>query len=207
MLIPAVVEKFLLSHIARIIREQWDPMSVSGSTNLSALLRILADECPSAKATSKRMKDLLESLYSKAKASISDEIFIPIYSKDSIEATETGCGAFLDRQYWRSIKLIRSLLCFRGVLSDAALEEMVMEGIVNRSSVMALQISAISSPHTVKKCSALMSVIPEAWLPPSRPISYRSTATFVEQLAREHASNRDFAKQSRKFIETVRQGA
>jgi hypothetical protein len=55
---------------------------------------------------------------------------------------------------------MRSILCFRALLSDASLEELLVEGLVNRCAVMALQFSVLASPATVHKCRALIQLIP-----------------------------------------------
>jgi hypothetical protein len=55
---------------------------------------------------------------------------------------------------------MRSILCFRSLLSDACLEELLLEGLVNRYTVLALQFSDLSSPATLVKCRTLIEQIP-----------------------------------------------
>uniref|UniRef100_A0A1I8BV24 GCFC domain-containing protein n=1 Tax=Meloidogyne hapla TaxID=6305 RepID=A0A1I8BV24_MELHA len=141
-LIPNVVEKVIFPKIARIIREQWDPLSLSESTNLGNLLRSLVNDYPIASSKSKRMNEI-----------------------------------------------IRSILCFRGILSDLFLEELVMEGLVNRCVVMSLQFASISSPTIIPKCLALCSQIPGHW------------RFYVKQAIEAHRQrDRKFAEQIQNFV-------
>jgi hypothetical protein len=68
---------------------------------------------------------------------------------------------FIANKYFNHfLKIMRSILCFRGILSDACLEELVMEGLVNRCVVMSLQFAVISNPSIIPKCMALGAQIP-----------------------------------------------
>ncbi|KAL7071860.1 hypothetical protein ACQ4LE_008846 [Meloidogyne hapla] len=202
-LIPNVVEKVIFPKIARIIREQWDPLSLSESTNLGNLLRSLVDDYPIATSKSKRMNEILDGLHSKIRDVLENDTFVPLYSKDAIEAVETGCAEFMDRQFWKSIKIIRSILCFRGILSDLFLEELVMEGLVNRCVVMSLQFASISSPTIIPKCLALCSQIPVDWLSQKRRSSntYRPLEILLKQAIEAHRQrDRKFAEQIQNFV-------
>ncbi|KAL3074329.1 hypothetical protein niasHS_015159 [Heterodera schachtii] len=202
-LIPSVVEKIVFPKIAKIVREQWDPLSLHESSNLAQLLRSLVEEYPVANASSKRMQELLEGVYARLRDTIDRDTFVPLYSKEAIESTETGCGAFLDRQFWKSIKLMRSILCFRSILSDACLEELVVEGLLNRFTVLALQFSVLAHQSTLTKCRAVIGQIPSSWLPPSRPSSYRPLAALLKQVVEIHRRDRKFLAQSQRFIDLL----
>jgi hypothetical protein len=58
---------------------------------------------------------------------------------------------------------MRSIQCFRGILSDACLEELLIEGLVNRCIVMALQFSVLTSTTMPEKCRALIEQIPVSY--------------------------------------------
>ncbi|KAL7071933.1 hypothetical protein ACQ4LE_008805 [Meloidogyne hapla] len=109
----------------------------------------------------------------------------------------------MDRQFWKSIKIIRSILCFRGILSDLFLEELVMEGLVNRCVVMSLQFASISSPTIIPKCLALCSQIPVDWLSQKRRSSntYRPLEILLKQAIEAHRQrDRKFAEQIQNFV-------
>uniref|UniRef100_A0A915N8W1 GCF C-terminal domain-containing protein n=1 Tax=Meloidogyne javanica TaxID=6303 RepID=A0A915N8W1_MELJA len=202
-LIPNVVEKVIFPKIARIIREQWDPLSLNESTNLGTFLRSLIDDYPITTTKSKRMNEILDLLHSKFRDVLENDTFVPLYSKDAIEAVETGCAEFMDRQFWKSIKIIRSILCFRGILSDLFLEELVMEGLVNRCVVMSLQFGSISNPTIIPKCLALCSQIPVDWLSQKRRSSntYRPLEILLKKVIEFHRQkDRKFAEQIQNFV-------
>jgi len=202
-LIPSVVEKVLLPLLARILREQWDPISLKESQNCASLIRQLTRDFPSMRTSSKRVRELLETIWKRLKSMVADA-FIPLYSKENIESNETGCRAFLNRQFWMSIKLIRCVLAFRGVLSDACLEELVVEDIINRCTVMALQVSIITEEAIVGMSLAVVKEIPKDWLPSSRPASYRPLVNFMSQVANIHENTeRDLLKPIKCFIDSV----
>uniref|UniRef100_A0A914HZQ4 GCF C-terminal domain-containing protein n=1 Tax=Globodera rostochiensis TaxID=31243 RepID=A0A914HZQ4_GLORO len=202
-LIPSVVEKIVFPKIAKIVREQWDPLSLSESSNLAQLLRSLVEEYPVANANSKRMQEVLEGVYGRLRDTIDRDTFVPLYSKEAIESTETGCGAFLDRQFWKSIKLMRSILCFRSIVSDACLEELLVEGLLNRFTVLALQFSVLAHQSTLTKCRAVVEQIPSSWIPPSRPNSYRPLAALLKQVVELHRRDRKFLAHAQRFIDLL----
>ncbi|KAF7639747.1 GCFC domain-containing protein [Meloidogyne graminicola] len=200
-LIPNIVEKVIFPKIARIIREQWDPLSLTESTNLATLLRSLINDYPVANLNSKKMKEILECLNLRIRDVLENDTFVPLYSKDAIESVETGCAVFMDRQFWKSIKIMRSILCFRGILSDNFLEELVMEGLVNRCVVMSLQFAVITNPTTIPKCLALGAQIPIDWLPPKHYSSYRSLEVLFKQVIEVYKQrDRKFSEQMQNFV-------
>uniref|UniRef100_A0A915MCY9 GCF C-terminal domain-containing protein n=1 Tax=Meloidogyne javanica TaxID=6303 RepID=A0A915MCY9_MELJA len=205
-LIPNVVEKVIFPKIARIIREQWDPLSLNESTNLGTFLQSLIDDYPITTTKSKRMNEILDLLHSKFRDVLENDTFVPLYSKDAIEAVETGCAEFMDRQFWKSIKIIRSILCFRGILSDLFLEELVMEGLVNRCVIMSLQFGSISNPTIIPKCLALCSQIPVDWFSQKRRSSntYRPLESLLKKVIEFHRQkDRKFAEQIQNFVNLV----
>lgn len=62
--------------------EQWDPLSLSQSTNLANLLRTWIAEYPTMAGSSRQVMTLLEAIRKKAKSSIDDDTFVPLYSKE-----------------------------------------------------------------------------------------------------------------------------
>ncbi|KAH7722015.1 SNARE domain containing protein [Aphelenchoides avenae] len=220
-ILPAIVEKVILPKITKIVTEQWDPLSLTESRNLSSVLLSLVEDFPSmspvikASAVALRCDKQESSLFcgrrhfcaslqqrvSRARAAV---LYL-ILSFRAIENSETGCGAFLDRQFWKSIKLVRSLMSLRGLLSDAALEDLIVEGVINRCSVLALQFSVISDASMVAKCRAMVAEIPREWLPPSKPASYRSMAALLSEAASAHKhNNREFAREMQHFADEAR---
>uniref|UniRef100_A0A915DJP4 GCF C-terminal domain-containing protein n=1 Tax=Ditylenchus dipsaci TaxID=166011 RepID=A0A915DJP4_9BILA len=201
-IIPSVVEKVLLPKIAKIVQDQWDCLSLKQSKNLASLLHSLVDDFPTVNGTSKPLLNVLSAIYHKAKASIEADTFVPLYSKEAIEAPSTGCGSFLDQQFWICVKLMRSIGCFRNLLSDSCLEELLIDGIVNRSGVLALQFSVISNPAMLPKCLALINEIPSNWLPSTNPSIYKSLAAILSRVVLEHKNKeKNLCKKLQEFAD------
>uniref|UniRef100_A0A914P6K4 GCF C-terminal domain-containing protein n=1 Tax=Panagrolaimus davidi TaxID=227884 RepID=A0A914P6K4_9BILA len=202
-LIPAIIEKLFIPRLTRIINEQWDPFSLSQTRNLSYFISILIDETPTLNAETKSMKNLLKAIMSKFKSTIKEDTFVPLYAKEALQNPSTGCYAFLDRRFWSLIKLIRSANCFQTILSKEALHEIIIDGIINRGCVLALQLSPKDSPKTIKKCNAIIDEIPAEWLLPSINSAPYCSLLSALKLISEANNDSDQTRKIDKFIEMI----
>uniref|UniRef100_A0AAF5Q259 GCF C-terminal domain-containing protein n=1 Tax=Wuchereria bancrofti TaxID=6293 RepID=A0AAF5Q259_WUCBA len=198
-LIPLCIEKVVLWKITDLIRERWDPLSQQQCRNLGFLLDQLIDECPTLVPSSRPVQKLLQTICLRAQDAIDEDLFVPIYSKQAVENPATGCKAFLDRQTWTSVKLIRCLNCLSAVLSEEKMRELVLDGIVNRV-MPALQCATISDQSMIRKCRALMKLIPPAWREDNTRIALRNFNDLLGKVAEEHKNNREFVKEVKKFV-------
>uniref|UniRef100_A0A1I7VH53 GCFC domain-containing protein n=1 Tax=Loa loa TaxID=7209 RepID=A0A1I7VH53_LOALO len=197
--VPLCIEKVLLWKITDLIRERWDPLSQHQCRNLGFLLNQLIDECPTLVPNSRPVQKLLQTICLRAQDAIDEDLFVPIYSKQAVENLATGCKAFLDRQTWTSVKLIRCLNCLSGVLSEEKMRELILDGIVNRM-MPALQCAAISDQSMIRKCRALMKLVPASWREDSTRIALRNFNDLLGKVAEEHRNNREFVKEVKKFV-------
>ncbi|MCP9261102.1 hypothetical protein DINM_004190 [Dirofilaria immitis] len=156
-----------------LIRERWDPLSQHQCRNLGFLLSQLIDECPTLVPTSRSVQKLLQTICLRAQDAIDEDLFVPIYSKQAVENLATGCKAFLDRQTWTSVKLIRCLSCLSSIISEEKMRELVLDGIINRM-IPALQCATISDQSMIRKCRALMKLVPTAWREDNTRIALRN---------------------------------
>lgn len=62
----------------------WDPMSVSQTSRLSALVNNLIESFPTMSSKSKNTVSLLEAISSKIITSLDEDTFMPLYSKESV---------------------------------------------------------------------------------------------------------------------------
>ncbi|VDK71787.1 unnamed protein product [Litomosoides sigmodontis] len=198
-LVPLCIERVVLWKITDLIRERWDPLSQHQCRNLGFLLSQLIDECPTLVPSSRPVQKLLQTICIRAQDAIDEDLFVPIYSKQAVENLATGCKAFLDRQTWTSVKLIRCLNCFSAVLSEEKMRELILDGIVNRM-MPALQCAIISDQSMVRKCRALMKLVPATWREDSACIALRNFKDLLEKVAEEHKNNREFVKEVKKFV-------
>ncbi|KAL3998109.1 SNARE domain family protein [Acanthocheilonema viteae] len=188
-LVPLCIERVVLWKITDLIRERWDPLSQHQCRNLGFLLSQLIDECPTLVPSSRPVQKLLQTICLRAHDAIDEDLFVPIYSKQAVENAATGCKAFLDRQTWTSVKLIRCLSYLSVVLSEEKMRELVLDGIINRM-MPALQCAVISDQSMIRKCRALMKLVPTAWRDNSTHIALRNFNDLLGKVAEEHKNNR-----------------
>uniref|UniRef100_A0A915PNM6 t-SNARE coiled-coil homology domain-containing protein n=1 Tax=Setaria digitata TaxID=48799 RepID=A0A915PNM6_9BILA len=187
--VPLCIEKVVLWKVIDLVRERWDPLSQHQCRNLGILLNQLIDECPTLVPSSRSVQKLLQTICLRAQDAIDEDLFVPIYSKQAVENLATGCKAFLDRQTWTSVKLIRCLSCLSSVLSEEKMRELVLDGIVNRM-MPALQCATISDQSMIRKCRALMKLVPVAWREDGTRIALRNFNDLLGKVAEEHKNNR-----------------
>lgn len=87
------------------------------------------------------------------------------------------------------LQLIRCLSCLSAVLSEEKMRELVLDGIVNRM-MPALQCATISDQSMIRKCRALMKLVPSAWREDSTRIALRNFNDLLGKVAEEHKNNR-----------------
>lgn len=69
------------------------------------------------------------------------------------------------------------------------MRELVLDGIINRM-MPALQCAIISDQSMIRKCRALMKLVPAAWREDSTCIALRNFKDLLEKVAEEHKNNR-----------------
>lgn len=200
-LIPLCVEKIVLPKLAGIIREQWDPLSSEQCKRLGCLINTMIDECPTLVASSRSVQQVLEALRERVQESIDEDLFMPIYSKQAVENAATGCRAFLDRQFWTAIKLMRCLGYFSDILSKECICQLMLEGIAGRCLVLALQCSVTDDTSIIRKCDAILKLIPsENWAQySSGPL--RSLSSVLLRIADENISKeKELSRRIRRVV-------
>lgn len=71
----------------------WDPVSVSQTNRLGALVRNLVDTYPTISSTSKNTVNLLEAISAKIVTSLDEDTFMPLYSKELVVSIHSVCSA------------------------------------------------------------------------------------------------------------------
>lgn len=69
------------------------------------------------------------------------------------------------------------------------MRELVLDGIVNRV-IPALQCATLSDQSTIRKCRALIKLIPAAWRENSTRVAVRNLNDLLGKVADEHKNNR-----------------
>ncbi|TFK08620.1 beta/gamma crystallin domain-containing protein 3 [Platysternon megacephalum] len=81
-ILPTIIEKTLLPKITGFVEHVWDPLSTSQTVSLVQLCKNIFEEHSLSKnESSKAKQDLVNSIVSRMKKSIEEDVFIPLYPK------------------------------------------------------------------------------------------------------------------------------
>ncbi|TKR64152.1 hypothetical protein L596_024734 [Steinernema carpocapsae] len=205
-IIPSVVQKCVLPRVIRLMKECYDPMSLQQSRNVGHLISQLVDDFPTLTATTKEVKLLLKSIHEAIKSSLEEDLFMPLFTRDALVNVNTGCAAFMNRQFWSAVKAIHCIKSFSSLFSEETIQTLILDGVVNRVINLALQ---CLWPHSqeaenVLKCREIIKVLPKEWFPARNLSAFRSLCSLFSAMAREyHDSNRSFSSELKKFVNAV----
>lgn len=112
------------------------------------------------------MRTLFTAILDKMKASLENDVFIPIFPKQSVfskisreiksfdlnninfffsfDRLQEAKSSFFQRQFSSALKLFRNLLSWEGILSDSALKEIAILSLLNRYLLSAIRVSIMS---------------------------------------------------------------
>ncbi|KAL6728999.1 hypothetical protein Aduo_000094 [Ancylostoma duodenale] len=207
-IIPLIIEKVVLPFLTDVVNVEWEPMSLKQSQRLGAVLSGLSDYPKLNVEDSKSFAVLAAAVKTKITTAIDDDLFVPIYSKQSIKNPATGCAAFLDRQYWAAIKLLRGLRAFSSFLNPATRLELVLDGVVNRVCVVALETGILDDASCERKVRALLGEIPEEMIETAKPDSFRNLIRCLGRVVDEQkAAGRSYYRDVRKYMEKLQKKA
>ncbi|GMR53759.1 hypothetical protein PMAYCL1PPCAC_23954, partial [Pristionchus mayeri] len=135
------------------------------------------------------------------KNAIDEDLFVPMFSRSSMDNPHTGCRSFLDRQFWSAIKLMQCVSVFSGVLSDALVAQLCFS-ISNRVCVIALQLVDMCEPHVIIKTRALLSRI-RRWIRFGRVNELRPLLTCLSNVQKCHSDHKDLMRETQSAIEEI----
>uniref|UniRef100_A0A8D2JMP6 GC-rich sequence DNA-binding factor 2 n=1 Tax=Sciurus vulgaris TaxID=55149 RepID=A0A8D2JMP6_SCIVU len=159
----SVINKTVIPRITDFVEFIWDPLSTSQTTSLIKHCRVILEEHSSYEnEVSKSQQALLNSIASRMKKAIEDDVFIPLYPKSTTENETSPHSKFQERQFWSALKLFRNILLWNELLSDETLQEIGLGKLLNRYLIIAL-LNAVPGPDVVKKCSQVAACLPEKW--------------------------------------------
>lgn len=159
----AIMNKTVVPRLADFVEYIWDPLSTSQTASLIIHCRMILEEYSTCEnEVNKGKQDLINSITSRMKKAIEDDVFIPLYPKSLIDNKSSPHFKFQDRQFWSSLKLFHNILLWVGLLPDDTLLELGIVKLLNRYLLRAL-FSATPSPDIVKKCNQVASFLPEKW--------------------------------------------
>ncbi|XP_036204100.1 PAX3- and PAX7-binding protein 1 isoform X3 [Myotis myotis] len=139
-LLPTIVEKVILPKLTVIAENMWDPFSTTQTSRMVGITLKLVNGYPSvANAENKNTQVYLKALLLRMRRTLDDDVFMPLYPKNVLENRSSGPYLFFQRQFWSSVKLLGNFLQWYGIFSNKTLQELSIDGLLNRYILMAFQ--------------------------------------------------------------------
>ncbi|XP_077668568.1 intron Large complex component GCFC2 isoform X2 [Eretmochelys imbricata] len=162
-ILPTVTEKTILPKITGFVEHVWDPLSTSQTVSLVQLCKNIFEEHSLSKnESSKAKQDLVNSVVSRMKKSIEEDVFIPLYPKSTVEDRILPQSKFQERQFWSAVKLLSNILLWDGIIVEDTLHELGLGKLLNRYLLLIL-LNAPPGPDNVEKCNKVVACLPERW--------------------------------------------
>lgn len=161
-LIPRLVAKVVVPRIAGLLQHVWDPLSTSQTRRVVALIRRLAEDYPTVSAENKETQEMFTAILLRMRQSIDNDVYIPLFTATQLENSLSAKYCFYQRQFWSCVKLLGNITEWAGLLAPDTLQELVLDGLVNRYLLLSLQNSP-TSPLSVSKAEAIISKLPPSW--------------------------------------------
>ncbi|XP_065597843.1 PAX3- and PAX7-binding protein 1 isoform X2 [Cyrtonyx montezumae] len=162
-LLPTIVERVVLPKLTVISENIWDPFSTTQTSRMVAIVQKLVNGYPSVvNAENKNTQMLLKALLLRMRRTLDDDVFMPLYPKNILENKNSGPYLFFQRQFWSSVKLLGNFLQWYGILSNKTLQELSIDGLLNRYILMAFQNSEYGD-DSIKKAQSVIACFPKQW--------------------------------------------
>ncbi|NXJ61964.1 PAXB1 protein, partial [Rostratula benghalensis] len=162
-LLPTIVERVVIPKLTVISENIWDPFSTTQTSRMVAIVQKLVDGYPSVvNAENKNTQMLLKALLLRMRRTLDDDVFMPLYPKNILENKNSGPYLFFQRQFWSSVKLLGNFLQWYGILSNKTLQELSIDGLLNRYILMAFQNSEYGE-DSIKKAQSVIACFPKQW--------------------------------------------
>ncbi|KAM7180230.1 PAX3- and PAX7-binding protein 1 [Macrochelys suwanniensis] len=162
-LLPTIVERVVLPKLTVLAESIWDPFSTTQTSRMVAVTQKLVNGYPSVvNAENKNTQTLLKALLLRMRRTLDDDVFMPLYPKNVLENKNSGPYLFFQRQFWSSVKLLGNFLQWYGILSNKTLQELSIDGLLNRYILMAFQNSEYGD-DSIKKAQSVIACFPKQW--------------------------------------------
>ncbi|XP_010954879.3 PAX3- and PAX7-binding protein 1 [Camelus bactrianus] len=162
-LLPTIVEKVILPKLTVIAENMWDPFSTTQTSRMVGITLKLINGYPSVvNAENKNTQVYLKALLLRMRRTLDDDVFMPLYPKNVLENKNSGPYLFFQRQFWSSVKLLGNFLQWYGIFSNKTLQELSIDGLLNRYILMAFQNSEYGD-DSIKKAQNVINCFPKQW--------------------------------------------
>ncbi|XP_035998975.1 PAX3- and PAX7-binding protein 1 [Fundulus heteroclitus] len=162
-LLPAIVEKVLLSKLSVLAEQVWDPLSSSQTARLVSFIHRLAEGYPTVlHGDNLYTQELLKTIVLRTRRTLDEDVFLPLYPKNVMDNKNSGAYLFYQRQFWSCIKLLGNIVQWDGILSYSCLKDLALDSTLNRYILSALQSTDIGEEN-VQKCQKVVECLPPQW--------------------------------------------
>ncbi|XP_058483009.1 PAX3- and PAX7-binding protein 1 [Solea solea] len=162
-LLPAIVEKVVLSKLTVLAEQVWDPLSCSQTAKLVGFIHRLMKSYPTVlHGDNQYTKELLKSIVLRCRRILDEDVFLPLYPKNVLENKNSGPYLFYQRQFWSCVKLLGNILQWQGILSTSCLRDLALDSTLNRYILSALQ-TTDTAEDNVHKCQKVVERLPQHW--------------------------------------------
>ncbi|XP_031175970.1 PAX3- and PAX7-binding protein 1 [Sander lucioperca] len=162
-LLPAIVEKVILSKLTVLAEQVWDPLSNSQTAMLVGFIHRIMKGYPTVLHGDNRYtQELLKTIVFRTRRTLDEDVFLPLYPKNVLENKNSGPYLFYQRQFWSCVKLLGNILQWEGILSSSCLRDLALDSTLNRYILSALQ-STDNGEDNVPKCQKVVECLPVHW--------------------------------------------
>ncbi|XP_061558474.1 PAX3- and PAX7-binding protein 1 [Phycodurus eques] len=162
-LLPAIVEKVVLTKLTVLSEQAWDPLSNSQTARLVGFIRRLIKGYPTVlHGDNQYTRELLRTVVMRVRRTLDEDVFQPLYPKNLLENKNGGPYLFYQRQFWTCVKLLRNILQWEGIVSTSCLKDLALDSTLNRYILSALQ-TTDPSEDNVHKSQKVVDCLPMQW--------------------------------------------
>ncbi|XP_061904667.1 PAX3- and PAX7-binding protein 1 isoform X2 [Entelurus aequoreus] len=180
-LLPAIVEKVILTKLTAISEQVWDPLSSSQSARLVAFIRRLIKSYPTVlHGDNQYTQELLKTIVLRVRRTLDEDVFQPLYPKNLLENKNSGPYLFYQRQFWTCVKLLGNILQWEGILSTSCLKDLALDSTLNRYILSALQ-TTDTNEDNIYKSQKVVEYLPAHWF---SGLKHQQTLPQLEPLCR-----------------------
>ncbi|XP_019729059.1 PAX3- and PAX7-binding protein 1 [Hippocampus comes] len=162
-LLPAIVEKVVLTKLTVLSEQVWDPLSNSQTARLVGFIRRLMKGYPTVlHGDNQFTRELLRTVVLRVRRTLDEDVFQPLYPKNLLENKNGGPYLFYQRQFWSCVKLLGNILQWEGIISTSCLKDLALDSTLNRYILSALQTTEASEDN-VHKSQKVVDCLPMQW--------------------------------------------
>uniref|UniRef100_A0A673APZ9 PAX3 and PAX7 binding protein 1 n=1 Tax=Sphaeramia orbicularis TaxID=375764 RepID=A0A673APZ9_9TELE len=162
-LLPAIVEKVIISKLTVLAEQVWDPLSSSQTARLVGFIHRLMKGYPTVlHGDNQYTQELLKTVVLRTRRTLDEDVFLPLYPKNVLDNKNCSPYLFYQRQFWTCVKLLGNILQWDGILSNSCLRDLALDSTLNRYILSALQ-TTDAGEDNVQNWQNVVDYLPRQW--------------------------------------------